>query len=59
MLKEIERLKTELVEPAELRATVAQFLTTTIWLKKPTADRWRPWRCTNWWAAGGDRTSPH
>ena len=29
MLKEIERLKTELVEPAELRATVAQFLTTT------------------------------
>ncbi len=29
MLKEIERLKTEPVEPAELRATVAQFLTTT------------------------------
>lgn len=29
MLDEIERLKSELVEPAELRATVAQFLTTT------------------------------
>ncbi len=28
MLDEIERLKTELVEPAELRATAAQFLTT-------------------------------
>ncbi|MCS7080355.1 MAG: insulinase family protein [Chloracidobacterium sp.] len=28
MLDEIERLRTELVEPAELRATVAQFLTT-------------------------------
>ncbi len=28
MLNEIERLRTELVEPAELRATAAQFLTT-------------------------------